>query len=82
MTTRQHYQRISKNQKLVDLCLDYSATVTVPYDGMKGKRYKVYEIVGTRVTVKTNRLIDFHICEVILHPITYSDKEYNQLQTL
>ena len=48
----------------------YTATIKVNFDGMKGKKYPIYEIVTTRVTIKKeNRLIDFNINEVVIKPI-------------
>jgi hypothetical protein len=61
---------------------DFKAQVNVPYDGMKDKTYAVYEIVGTRVTIKTDRLIDFHISEVDLRPIGYSPKESEYIRSI
>lgn len=75
-------KQLERNQKLAAMCLDYNATVNVSYCGMKGNKYKVHEIVGTRVTIKTDRLIDFNINEVVLHPISYCAKEYNQIQSI
>jgi hypothetical protein len=44
---------------------NYNAIIKVNYDGMKGKKYPIHEIVSTRVTIKKeNRLIDFNINEV------------------
>jgi hypothetical protein len=57
------------------LGFDFKAKVKVAYDGMQNQTYNVHEIVGTRVTIRTNRLIDFNINEVELYPIGYSQKE-------
>ena len=44
---------------------DYNAIIKINYDGMKGEKYPIHEIVSTRVTIKKeNRLIDFNINEV------------------
>lgn len=59
---------------------DMKATIKVNYNGMKGKTYEVYERVGTRVTIKLDRLIDFNINEVDLRPISYCKKESNQIR--
>ena len=72
-------KQLEKNQRFAKLCLDCNATVNVSYCGMKGNKYKVHEIVGTRVTIKTDRLIDFNINEVDLHPISYCTKEYEMI---
>ena len=61
---------------------DFKAEVNVPYDGMKNKTYAVYEIVGTRVTIKTDRLIDFNINEVRLIPIGYSPSESEYIRSI
>jgi hypothetical protein len=54
---------------------DFKARVKVSYCDMKNKSYPVHEIVGVRITLKSDRLIDFHISEVDLCPIGYSPKE-------
>ena len=70
-------------QKLIELGFAFKALINVNYDGMKGFKYDVFEIVGTRVTIKKdNRQIDFHINEVKLFPISYNEKEYKQIQLI
>ena len=70
-------------KKLIASGFDFNAIVKVKYDGMKDKKFPVYEIVGTRVTIKKeNRQIDFNINEVTLQPISYNDKEYKQIQSI
>ncbi len=60
---------------------DFKARVKVSYDNMKDKSYKVHEIVGTRVTINNNRLVDFNINEVELIPVGYSPKESQQIRS-
>lgn len=59
-----------------------TAKIKVNYNQMKGSTYECYEIVGTRVTIKLDRLIDFHISEVELKPKSYCPKEYEQIQLI
>jgi hypothetical protein len=67
---------------LIDLGFDFNAIVKVDYDGMKGNKYPVHEIVGTRVTIQLDRQIDFNINEVELMPISYNEKEYQLIQSI
>ena len=70
-------------KKLISSGFDFNAIVKVKYDGMKDKKFPVFEIVSTRVTIKKeNRLIDFNINEVTLQPISYNEKEYKQIQAI
>ena len=70
-----------RNQKIVALNLDTTATILVNYNGLKNTTHKVFEIVGTRVTIKINKIqTDFNINEVILKPIAYNEKEAKQIQ--
>jgi hypothetical protein len=71
----------TKFKQLIDQGFDFNAIVNVNYNGMKGKVYPVYEIVGTRVTIKLDRQIDFNINEVDLMPISYNQKEYKLIQS-
>jgi hypothetical protein len=72
----------AKFQQLIDQGFDFNAIINVNYDGMKGKSYPVYEIVGSRVTIKLDRQIDFNINEVDLMPISYNKKEYQLIQSI
>jgi hypothetical protein len=69
-------------KQLIDLGFDFNAIIKVDYDGMKGNKYPVYEIVGTRVTIQLDRQIDFNINEVELMPISYNQKEYQLIQSI
>jgi hypothetical protein len=70
-------------QKLIAGGYDFNAIVKVNYDGMQNKKFPVFEIVGTRITIKKdNRQIDFNINEVTLQPISYNEKEYKQIQAI
>ena len=69
-------------QQLIDQGFDFNAIINVNYNGMKGNKYPVYEIVGTRVTIKLDREIDFNINEVDLLPISYNKKEYQLIQSI
>ena len=69
--------------KLMAAGFDFNAIVKVNYDGMQNKKFPVFEIVGTRITIKKdNRQIDFNINEVTLQPISYNEKEYKQIQAI
>ena len=69
-------------QQLIDQGFDFNAIIKVNYNGMKGNKYPVYEIVGTRVTIQLDRQIDFNINEVELLPISYNQKEYQLIQSI
>ena len=70
-------------KKLIASGFDFNAIVNVKVYDMKDKKFPVYEIVGTRVTIKKeNRQIDFNINEVSLQPISYNEKEYKQIQAI
>jgi hypothetical protein len=75
----------TRNQIILDLFdgFDMSVRVTNKAYGFINQKFHAHEIVTSRVTIKhENRLIDFNISEVELHPISYSEKEYNQIQFL
>jgi hypothetical protein len=62
---------------------DISVRVTNKAYNFINQKFYVHEISSTRVTIKHNdRLIDFNINEVELSPVSYSEKEYNQIQSL
>ena len=70
-------------QQTIKSGFGYEATINVNYNGMKGNKYPVFEIVGTRVTIKlNNREIDFNINEVELFPISYNDPKLNMRRTI
>ncbi len=70
-------------QTLIKSGFGYEAIINVNYNGMKGNKYPVYEIVGTRVTIKlNNREIDFNINEVELSPVSYNNPNLNMIQTI
>lgn len=71
----------AKFKQLIDQGFDFNAVIKVNYNGMKGNKYPVYEIVGTRVTIKLDREIDFNINEVDLFPISYNKKQYQLIQS-
>jgi hypothetical protein len=78
-------ERIERNKKIINMfkTFDISATITNKSYGFSSRRFVVQEIVGSRVTIKhENRIIDFTIGEIDLHPISYSEKEYKQIQKL
>jgi hypothetical protein len=55
--------------------MKYNAIIKIDFDGMKGKKYPVHEIVTSRVTInKKGRLIDFSIKEVEIKPIKLSPR--------
>jgi hypothetical protein len=70
-------------QTLIKSGFGYEAIINVNYNGMKGNKYPVYEIIGTRVTIKlNNREIDFNINEVELSPVSYNNPNLNMIQTI
>jgi hypothetical protein len=70
-------------QILIKSGFGYEAIINVNYNGMKGNKYPVYEIIGTRVTIKlNNREIDFNINEVELSPISYNNPNLNMIRTI
>lgn len=72
------------NEKVIEKFagFDFKARVKVPYNDMANKTFNVYEIVGTRVTIKEGRFIDFNINEVELFPIGYSQKDSNYIRSV